>query len=168
MKRTSYFALGCFYTISISLGVLGCSSKENITGDPIVAADTQNLDVRKPMAQIDTAPLVFDPKLAFFHSNEANLTSEAKKALIPTVHFMKQNPGVRLVVEGYCDERGSDAYNIKLGQRRADSVKRFLTSEGIPDSSVDTVSYGRVMGSGKKTWAQNRRTGFQMIYPKED
>lgn len=164
MRRHSSIAFFYFLSVTAILSFLSCSSKEHKADENAIRVDKANLHYTKPIVEKELA--IFDPKLAFFEFNRATLTPEARKALIPTALFLKQNPGVRLVVEGYCDERGSDEYNMRLGQKRADSVKNFLLKQGTSSGRVETVSYGRIMGVGDKIMAQNRRAGFQIVYPK--
>ena len=80
--------------------------------------------------------------------------------------FMKQDRGVRIVVEGHCDERGTVEYNLALGQKRAESVKDYLLKLGIEGSRVRTISYGKEVpvetGTGEEAWAKNRRAHFKL------
>ena len=72
----------------------------------------------------------------------------------------------RVTIEGHCDERGSEEYNLALGERRANVVKRYLTTLGIPDAKVDTVSFGEskpaTQGHDESAWRWNRRTEFKV------
>jgi peptidoglycan-associated lipoprotein len=81
--------------------------------------------------------------------------------------FLLDNGDLRVRVEGNCDERGSREYNLALGQRRADSVKRAMTLLGVPASRIETVSFGaekpRVLGSNEEAWAENRRSDIVYI-----
>ena len=74
---------------------------------------------------------------------------------------MKKHENVNVVVQGYCDERGTREYNLALGERRANSVKAYLVRNGIAADRVSTISYGKerpaVLGSTEAAWAQNRR-----------
>jgi peptidoglycan-associated lipoprotein len=69
-----------------------------------------------------------------------------------------------ITIEGHCDERGTNEYNLALGDRRAESVKTFLTDLGVDRSRLTTVSFGEerpfVRGQGEAVWAQNRRAHF--------
>ena len=66
-----------------------------------------------------------------------------------------------MILEGHCDERGTREYNLALGERRANSVKEFLTSLGVDSSRIETVSYGKerpsAEGSTSEAWSENRR-----------
>jgi peptidoglycan-associated lipoprotein len=77
---------------------------------------------------------------------------------------MASNPGVRLVTEGHCDERGSNEYNMSLGEHRADAVRAALLTRNIDGARVTTKSYGEEMpldpGHGEDAWRVNRRVEF--------
>ena len=83
------------------------------------------------------------------------------------VAILQANPGLRIRISGHCDERGSDEYNLALGNRRATAAKQYLVSHGIDGGRVETVSYGeeRPLASGhdEEAWAQNRRDEFEIL-----
>ena len=80
--------------------------------------------------------------------------------------ILAANPGVRLRVAGHCDERGSDEYNLALGNRRASSAKRYLVNKGVDASRIEIVSFGeeRPLDAGhtESAWARNRRSEFEL------
>jgi peptidoglycan-associated lipoprotein len=100
----------------------------------------------------------------FFEFDKATLTPEAIETLTKNGQWLRINPDVVITVEGHCDERGTNAYNLALGERRAESVKRFLTGLGIDQSRLATISYGEERpwdrGHGETAWAKNRRAHF--------
>jgi peptidoglycan-associated lipoprotein len=75
--------------------------------------------------------------------------------------WLKDHPAVAITVEGHCDERGTKEYNIALGAKRASSVKKALVSNGVEDSRIETISYGKerpaVVGNDEESYKQNRR-----------
>jgi len=77
---------------------------------------------------------------------------------------LNTNSGVTVTVEGHCDDRGTETYNIALGERRAESVKKFLVDLGVSANQLNTVSYGEerpiAMGQDEVSWAKNRRAQF--------
>ena len=95
-----------------------------------------------------------------FDFDRSNIRSDAESTLNANMDCYTQLRG-SINVEGHADERGTVEYNLALGERRATSVKRFLTSGGVAGSQVDTVSYGEnrpvATGSNEKAWAANRR-----------
>jgi peptidoglycan-associated lipoprotein len=99
---------------------------------------------------------------AFFGYDEAGLSAEAQAALSSSATWLK-GPGSRysLLVEGHCDERGTEQYNLALGDKRANTVKEYLVTLGVDASRIRTVSYGEERpfdpGHDDAAWAKNRR-----------
>jgi peptidoglycan-associated lipoprotein len=97
----------------------------------------------------------------FFETDKTILKPEGRDQLTRWVAFLKKYPHENLVVEGHSDERGTREYNLSLGERRANTVKDFLTAYGIDATRIETVTYGKehpeVLGSNPEAWAQNRR-----------
>lgn len=100
-----------------------------------------------------------EKSVVFFATDSSVLTKEAKEVLDDEIIPNLKNSRVR--VEGYCDERGTIAYNRKLGKRRANAVKNYLVAQGAKSSSVNVVTYGEAnpvdTGHNEKAWAKNRR-----------
>jgi peptidoglycan-associated lipoprotein len=100
-----------------------------------------------------------------FEFDRSEITDQAAQTLQAKAEVLRQHPDLRIVVEGHCDERGSNEYNMALGQRRAESARAYLVDLGVPESMiVRTVSYGEerplVNRSTEQAWAQNRRAEF--------
>jgi len=100
----------------------------------------------------------------FFEFDKATLTPEAIERLTKNGQWLRSNSDVAITIEGHCDERGTNAYNLALGERRAESVKMFLTGLGIEQSRLATISYGEErpldLGHGETSWSRNRRAHF--------
>lgn len=92
------------------------------------------------------------------------LTPEAQTLLNKKVDWMKNNPMAAIQVQGNCDERGTAAYNMALGERRANNAKKFMTDLGISASRIDTISFGKEKPldprHNEEAWAKNRRDHF--------
>ena len=97
----------------------------------------------------------------FFAFDSSIITAKGQSTLDKQVAWLKKNPNVDVVVEGHCDERGTREYNLALGERRAEAVKKYLISSGISSSRIQATSYGKerpaVVGSNSSAWAENRR-----------
>jgi len=97
----------------------------------------------------------------YFDFDTSEIKPEARDVLIAHARYLAENPHVRVRLEGHADERGSKEYNLALGDRRAQAVKRFLVINGASRGQIETVSYGEekpaVLGSNESAWAQNRR-----------
>lgn len=98
---------------------------------------------------------------AFFDYDAATLSADAQDALTTSATWLKAHPDYNLLIEGHCDERGTQQYNLALGDRRANTAREYLASLGIDGSRLKTVSYGEERpfetGSNETAWAQNRR-----------
>ena len=107
-----------------------------------------------------------DLKDIHFNFDQYDLDSNSKQVLQQNAEFLKKNPGMRIEIQGHCDERGTNNYNIALGERRAHSTKKFLVSQGIDSSRVNVISYGEekpfCFDSNESCWHQNRRAHFMV------
>jgi peptidoglycan-associated lipoprotein len=99
-----------------------------------------------------------------FDFDKSDIRPDAEEVLQRKVSVLREYPGVTLRIEGHADERGSNEYNLALGQRRAEAVRRYLLSYGIDPSRFTTISYGEerplVNAHDENAWAQNRRAEF--------
>ena len=97
----------------------------------------------------------------FFGFDRYNLTTEARYTLQQQAAWMIANSGVKITVEGHCDERGTREYNLALGDRRANAVSDYLMTLGVPATRITTISYGKERpedaASTETAWAKNRR-----------
>lgn len=114
------------------------------------------------------APAVSDETLfgqnikdAFFDFNKSNIRTDAEAALKADADFLNAHPSIDFTIEGHCDERGSEEYNLGLGDRRANSAKQYLVNLGVSASRITTVSYGKdrpfCTEHNEDCWQQNRR-----------
>lgn len=98
---------------------------------------------------------------AFFAFDESTLSQDAQDALSASATWLKAHPQYNLVVEGHCDERGTEQYNLALGDRRANTAKDYMATLGLDRNRIKTVSYGEERpfdeGHSESSWAQNRR-----------
>jgi len=107
----------------------------------------------------ELAPGVRDT--VYFMVDSSAIEGDAQTVLEKQAGYLKANAGVNILVEGHCDERGTREYNLALGERRANSIKQFLVSQGVEASRINTISYGKerpvAEGSDESAWNQNRR-----------
>ena len=103
----------------------------------------------------------------YFDYDRAELSPEARAILDRKVPLLTANPGLRIRVAGHTDSRGSDEYNLALGQRRAAAAKRYLTQRGIDGGRIDIVSFGEerpaAPGDDEAAYSQNRRDEFEIV-----
>lgn len=100
----------------------------------------------------------------FFDYDTYDVRGDAQSTLSHDAAFLASHPDVKVVIGGYCDERGSNEYNLALGQNRADATKNALIAAGVAANRIRVVSYGKekpfCMESNEECWQQNRRAGF--------
>jgi len=102
----------------------------------------------------------------YFDYDRSEITDESRAKLDAKVPVLTQNTGVRIRIAGHTDSRGSDEYNLALGQRRAAAAKRYLTDRGIDGGRIEIVSFGEERPScsddAESCWSQNRRDEFEI------
>jgi peptidoglycan-associated lipoprotein len=96
----------------------------------------------------------------FFDSDKSTLNDKARATLDRQSSWLQQNPNVQIWIAGNCDERGTEEYNLALGQRRANADKAYLMAHGVAATRMETISYGKSRpvdgGTGPEAYAQNR------------
>ncbi|HEY0788296.1 MAG TPA: peptidoglycan-associated lipoprotein Pal [Thermoanaerobaculia bacterium] len=103
----------------------------------------------------------------FFEFDSFTLSADGQDALAVTASWLKAHPEFSLLVEGHCDERGTQQYNLALGDRRANVAKDYIVTLGVDAGRVRTISYGEerpfATGSDETSWAQNRRAHMTLV-----
>ena len=106
----------------------------------------------------------FENEDIFYGYDSSSLTTQAQDVLRKKAAFLKANPNAKVTIEGHCDERGTNEYNLALGEARAKSAKAFMVDLGIPTARMATISYGEerplVQGRSEESFAKNRRAHF--------
>ncbi|MCK5657808.1 MAG: peptidoglycan-associated lipoprotein Pal [Deltaproteobacteria bacterium] len=106
----------------------------------------------------------FEDEEIHFDFDKYVLTPQAMMILDDKAAYLREHSGVRVLVEGHCDERGSNEYNLALGDRRANSAKNYLVKSGVAASRITTISYGEeqplCMQQNESCWYRNRRGHF--------
>ncbi len=143
------------------------------SGEGGTADATARVTVNPPPAVAAPAPTMSEEELfnqnvqpIFFDYDKYDIRSDAQATLSKDASFLVSHPDVHFVIGGYCDERGSDEYNLALGQKRADATKDALVTAGVAADRIRTISYGKekpfCTESTEACWQQNRRAGFAM------
>jgi peptidoglycan-associated lipoprotein len=177
MKTMQILKLALVVLFLVS-GIVGCASTPPPSEEGTVSqADmSQQADV-KPAADAgqdtmksETVPSHMDlagMENIYFDFDQFTLSAEARKTLAENAKYLKANSGTQVVVEGHCDERGSDEYNLALGESRALAAKNYLVSLGVSAKQLSVISYGEekpaAMGSNEEAWAKNRRAEFKAV-----
>ena len=139
------------------------------------ASDSARVTVNTPAAppagetpttrpSVNSTDLSQGVKDVLFDYDQSEIRSDQVSILMANANWLKQNPNVRFTIEGHCDDRGSEEYNLGLGDRRANAVKEFLQGQGIPGNRMSTVSYGEerpvCRTETEECFSMNRRAHF--------
>ncbi len=121
-------------------------------------AGTGTTMAKRPLSTILTVDV---GDRVFFSFDKYTLKAKARQTLERQATFLKSNPGVKVVLQGHADERGTREYNLALGDRRANAAKDYLIALGVDPNRITIISYGKerpaVAGSNEAAWSQNRR-----------
>jgi peptidoglycan-associated lipoprotein len=161
MKRIIALVLVVFFVVGIS----ACQKKVGVS--PLPKAE---VTVYKPGAA--NAPAAFAApdfmvEKIYFEFDKATLDKKAQDVLNKKAAWLKSNSSIKVLIEGNCDERGTAEYNLALGERRAESAKKYLVDAGISADRIKTISYGEEKPVCKEAnegcWAKNRNDNFILI-----
>lgn len=185
-----------FYAILFSCGLFlagGCANREVVKKDegmvPTPAAKPAESHIAVPAPAKERAALPAKPatpdrqatatvpaaKLQsaldkiYFDFDSVTLSDTARETLAKNAATLKKAAAVRIRIEGNCDERGSGEYNLALGERRAQAAKKYLSTLGVSEERLATVSYGKErpvdQGHDEAAWKDNRRDEFVVVTP---
>jgi peptidoglycan-associated lipoprotein len=125
-----------------------------------------DLEARRRAAEMESVRGALAAKV-YFDYDKDDIRDDAKATLDAKVGILNANTAVRIRIAGHTDDRGSDEYNLALGQRRAAAVQRYLVGRGLNASRFETVSFGKERpastGENESAWSQNRRGEFEII-----
>jgi len=155
-------AAGCAKPVTEDTGAEeACEVTEVAPTTEAVPSYTDTTVTEAPVVEPVAAPVL---GTIYFEFDQYTLSAEARDTLAENMRYLQANPGSTLVIEGHCDERGSDEYNLALGERRAVAAQQYLISMGVAADSLSTISYGEEkpvdMASTEEAWAKNRRAEF--------
>ena len=196
-RRTLYHSIAACFFLSLVLFSFGCKSKTSpieLSDETGVVAEVDSARTLPQVLAIDSARVAEEELLisereraleaervrlqqyqedlaalqpVYFDFDRSQLRSDARVQLDANARILERQPALELILEGHCDENGSAAYNLALGDRRARAVRDYLVNLGIDASRLRTISYGKsrpaVLGSGEAAWAKNRRCEFKVV-----
>jgi len=161
--------------------VCACSTKTTpepaMTTPPPAAVATTDLSQQPEALGVGSQPVQSGPvadhqavaglERIHFAYNQFTLDEPARVTLEQNAVFLRNNPTLKVAIEGHCDERGSDEFNLALGERRAVAARNYLVSLGIAADRMSIISYGEeqplVAASNEEAWAKNRRAEFKAV-----
>ncbi|MGA7856827.1 MAG: peptidoglycan-associated lipoprotein Pal [Terracidiphilus sp.] len=139
-------------------GTADATAHVSVTSPPAVAVPSNSMS-----AEEEFKANVQD---IFFDYDAYDIRADAQTTLSHDASYLASHPNIKVVIGGYCDERGSDEYNLALGQNRADSAKNALVTAGVAADRIRVISYGKekpfCSESTEACWQQNRRAGFSI------
>lgn len=194
MRRSLRLLLIATFSLAIAFSVGGCAKKKTTVAEEMApAAEETALKpgepgyekiYEEPMASMEesleseAAPMgkaqdivegrTSGPMLpVYFDFDKSNIREDQRGRIEKNAAFLKENSGIRVRIEGNCDERGTNEYNMALGERRALSAKKYLQNLGIHPDRMHTLSFGEekplLYGHDEYSWAQNRRGDFVVV-----
>jgi peptidoglycan-associated lipoprotein len=154
----------------------GCPSKPPVQppaeSAPTSTADTSGIDdsnaVTDETASAGPSGELLSRRIVYFDFDRAEIGADSQSVVTAHAAFLSKNPNIKVRLEGHADERGSREYNIGLGERRGQAVRRAMMLQGVAEAQLSTVSYGEERpasaGSDEQAYGQNRRV--EIVYLK--
>lgn len=166
MQKKFWLMIAMFLVIPGLLFAVGCQKKavsQAKAPAPTAAPAPAPAPKAAPMAPAPSGWNITQNNI-HFEFDKSTLTPMAQDTLMRHAAWLRDNPDATVTIEGHCDDRGTNEYNLALGDRRADSAKAFLVDLGIAASRLTTISYGEerplCMQQTEECWAKNRRDHF--------
>ena len=193
MKKTLWLMLIVIISVGLAFSVSGCAKKKVTAEEEMGAAVeetapgpgeagyekiyeeamTAKEESLEAQAVMEKEPEVLEGRTSapllpiYFDFDKSNIRENQRDRIEKNAAFLKENKVARVRIEGNCDERGTNEYNMALGERRAISAKKYLMNLGIHEDRMHTISYGEekplLYGHDEYSWAQNRRDDFVMV-----
>ncbi len=155
-----------------SLFLVGCSEKapkpeESMKATeglgPAESLDTEASEIAATMEGRTSGPML----PVYFSFDSAAIEGDQVSRIEKNADFIKKNSAIQVRIEGNCDPRGTREYNLALGERRAQSAKKYLVNLGVAGGQLTTISWGEekllLYGHDELSWAQNRRADFVIV-----
>lgn len=159
-----YFMLCAFFTLTLT----ACPKKQVIKKE-----EPEKIEDEVESDELDIHGKDFvsskHAQIIYFDYDSSDLSNEARNILAQNADYLKKNKEIEVLSEGHCDDRGTIAYNLALGEKRAESVRKYYVSLGIDAKRIGTLSYGKekpaCMESTEECWAKNRRVETKVRIP---
>ena len=165
------FSLTLFVAILTSCSSAGSGGETRNDTDDAFAAPSNEAGAPIPdpntVGAGDLGAPAGDLQVVYFPFDSSVISPEAAEALKSNSAYLRDNPTIKIQIEGHCDERGTVEYNLALGERRAKAAASRLKKLGVPASRFSTISYGKERpqdpGHDETAWSKNRRTSFVIV-----
>ena len=191
LKKWTISALAVLLAVSVTVSISACAKKK-ISSEPPSAVTSEeearrraeeeaqqrerqkalqeeelgeeSLSEKMAAERTESAKTIFENQDIQFEFDSIRLTPVAQEILTKKAAWLRANPKAKATIEGHCDSRGTNEYNLALGEGRAQSAKAFLVDLGIDPSRLNTISYGEERpidrAQTEEAWAKNRRVHF--------
>ena len=188
----SYFRMSCYYFLTVAVALSSCAPSATQKPDAKAGAnsgaaksgadsragegargggkeaDTDQSSLKQLQeGKSPVTPASSPLKDILFEYDRYDLSADARTILRSNADWLKGNPNARVEIEGHCDERGTNEYNLALGAKRAQSVREYLTTLGVAPARLSTISYGEEIPvcreQEESCWRQNRRARFVIL-----
>ena len=175
MVRKLMVVLVALVFASSLLTMTSCAKKQVKSDEGAKAADVKAADrgPAKATGPADTVSeklraemMAFEAESIYFDFDKSDIKPAAKAVMEKKAAWLRANPQFKVAIEGHCDERGTNEYNMALGERRAKAAQKFLNALGVSADKMSTISYGEEKpadpGHNEKAWSKNRRDDFKL------
>ncbi len=156
--RKSFIVLAMVVTLGA-----GCAQKQATSESSPIEGASGSMEY----TEIERAAQDISQGIVYFEFDKFDIQSQYNEMLRQKAELLKNNPSIRIRIEGNCDARGTEEYNLALGGKRAMAAYDYLIRLGVNPAQMETVSYGKerpaVLGTGADVWSKNRRDDFQII-----
>ena len=163
MKRGSIARFAMIVVLIGMLGLVGCASKQQQAPAPDTGSEWSEAPEKQETVSETASVTKVELETIYFDFDRFDIRADARPVLRGNAAAISDASG-KVTIEGHCDERGSAEYNLALGERRANAVKRYLVDLGVSSSKLRTVSFGEerpaVQGHDESAWRYNRRADF--------
>jgi peptidoglycan-associated lipoprotein len=166
MRKRFWIGLALVLVIPGLMFAASCAKKQVECGSKWAPTVKEEAEPKAPPKVVEEQAAIeeFPDEDIHFEYDKSRLVSDAQDNLRAKAKWLMAHPDVSAIIEGHCDERGTNEYNMALGDRRAGSAKSFLVDTGVVDSRLTTISYGEEKPvdpeSNEEAWAKNRRVHF--------
>ena len=141
MRKKKWIIMAMFVVIPGLMFTVSCQKKVvDATPEPVVEEQPE-VETKEEVVVYKAPDMVMQEDI-YYEFDKSTLTPTAQDNLLRKAEWLRENPDAAVTIEGHCDERGTNEYNLALGDRRAESAKAFLTDLGIDASRLTTISYG--------------------------
>ncbi|UCD81412.1 MAG: peptidoglycan-associated lipoprotein Pal [Desulfobacterales bacterium] len=167
MQKKKWMFLALVFVIPGLMFSVSCQKKVvDATPEPVAEEKVEEKPVVKeePVVAPKAPDMMVMQEDIYFEFDKSTLTPAAQDNLLRKAEWLRENSDTTITIEGHCDERGTNEYNLALGDRRAESSKAFLVDLGIDAARITTISFGEERPvdprHNEEAWAKNRRAHF--------